>query len=330
MDSTKYMSNKLKVGVIGVGHLGSLHAKMLAQNSEINFVGTFDIDQNKNKSIASTYNVTPFETLEKFLSEVEAVSISTITSSHFQVAKKVLENGKHTFIEKPITETPKEAQELIDIAKKNKLVLQVGHIERFNSAILALESYNLNPMFIESHRLSLFNPRGSDVAVVLDLMIHDIDIILSLIKSPVSRIDATGVSIVSKSPDIANARLQFKNGAVANITSSRISQSKMRKMRLFQNKEYISIDFLLGLTEVFRISDDKTVHPTTMLLGQITEGAIEKNIVYERPIVKEVNALQFELNSFIDAITKNTNVIVTGEDGKRALEVASEIIRKIG
>ncbi|MDA0987246.1 MAG: Gfo/Idh/MocA family oxidoreductase [Bacteroidetes bacterium] len=324
------MSNNLKVGVIGVGHLGSLHAKMFSQNRDVDFVGIYDIDQVVSKKVAIANNVKNFSTLDELISEVDAANIVTITSEHFTIAKKLLDSGKHIFVEKPITQTPEEAQILIDLSKKNNLVLQVGHIERFNPAILALESYNLNPMFIESHRLAQFNPRGSDVAVVLDLMIHDLDIILSLIKSPVSRIDATGVSVVSKSVDIANARLQFENGAVANITASRISQNKMRKMRLFQEKEYISIDFILGLAEVFKITDDKATQPTTMLLGKIGEGAVERNIIYERPTVKEINPLQHELEQFVKSITEKIPVLVTGEDGKRALEVANEIIKKIG
>ncbi|MEK6756999.1 MAG: Gfo/Idh/MocA family oxidoreductase [Bacteroidota bacterium] len=322
--------NKLKVGVIGTGHLGTLHAKMLAEIAVADLIGVYDIDKSKAEKAASQTRCRAFPTLEDLLSSVEAVSIATTTKSHFDVAQLALKRGVHAFIEKPITETIDQARTLVKVAEAKGLKLQVGHIERFNPAILALEHLKLRPMFIESHRLAQFNPRGSDVAVVLDLMIHDIDLILSLVKSPVVRIDANGVAVVSDSEDIANARLQFENGCVANVTASRISQNKMRKMRLFQHDAYISIDFSQGLAEVFRLVDegDPSVKPT-MLLGRIDQGQRKRLIVYEQPEVKEVNALKYELELFVRAIQGNTEPPVTGEDGLQALEVAEEILKKI-
>ncbi len=321
----------LRTGVIGVGHLGSLHAKMYSEISTDVLVGAYDIDTSKCRTVVSQYSGAKFfSTLDDLLANVDAVSVATVTSQHFEVARRALNAGVHVLIEKPITQTVAEADELIALAKAKGCIIQVGHIERFNPAILALESYDLRPMFIESHRLAQFNPRGTDVAVVLDLMIHDIDVILSLVRSPVSRIDANGVAVVSESVDIANARLQFENGCVANVTASRISQNKMRKMRMFQHNGYISIDFLQGLAEVFRLVDDGgDMGQTTMLLGQIGEGKKKRNIVYEQPEVKEVNALKYELESFVRAVLEKKQPAVSGIDGRQALDVAQRIMNSI-
>jgi predicted dehydrogenase len=321
---------KLKVGVIGTGHLGSLHAKMFAQIETAQLMGVYDLHRSRAELVAAENRTTAFARLEDLLSAVEAVSVATTTKSHFDVAGLSLRQGLHTFIEKPITETIEQARSLVELADRMKLKLQVGHIERFNPAILALEHLKLQPMFIESHRLAQFNPRGSDVAVVLDLMIHDIDLILSLVRSPVARIDANGVAVVSESEDIANARLQFESGCVANVTASRISQNKMRKMRLFQHDAYISIDFSRGLSEVFRLVDegDAGVKPT-MMLGKIDQGQRKRMIVYEQPEVKEVNALKYELELFVKSVQENAEPPVTGRDGLQALEVAQEILKKI-
>jgi len=320
----------LNVGVIGVGHLGSLHAKMYAQISSANLAGVFDVDSQRTQKLAAEFGVKAFSTLDDLLSQVEAVSIATTTQTHYEVAIQVIKRGVHLLIEKPITATIEQAKMLTEQAEKAGLKLQVGHIERFNPAILALEPYNITPLFIESHRLAQFNPRGSDVAVVLDLMIHDIDLILSLVKSKVTRIDANGIAVISDTPDIANARLQFENGCVANVTGSRISQNKMRKMRLFQRDAYISIDFAQGLAEVFRLVDEQTpnVKPT-MMLGKIDQGQHKRIIVYEQPEVQEVNALKYELERFVESIQKNTETPVTGRDGLHALEVAREILQII-
>ena len=322
---------KIKVGVVGTGHLGNLHAKMYSQIATAELVGVYDADTAKAERVAKEHGTKAFSDLGKLFESVQAVNIATTTTAHYDVARQALDRGIHAFIEKPITETIDQAKELVALADAKKLALQVGHIERFNPAILALEQYKIRPLFIESHRLAQFNPRGSDVAVVLDLMIHDIDLILSLVRSRVVRVDANGVAVVSGSEDIANARLQFENGCVANVTASRISQNKMRKMRLFQNDAYISIDFSQGLAEVFRLVDegDASVKPT-MMLGKIDLGQKKRVIVYEQPEVKEVNALKYELELFIKSVMDGTEPPVTGHDGLQALEVAQEIMNKIG
>jgi len=320
----------ITVGVIGVGHLGSLHAKMYADIPSAQFVGVYDVNEEKRKAAAASYKVKAFDSVEALLAETEAVSIATVTTTHFDVARTALSAGRHVLIEKPITSTVEEADELIRIAAERKVLIQVGHIERFNPAILSLESYQLAPMFIESHRLAQFNPRGTDVAVVLDLMIHDIDIILSLVGSPVTQIDASGVAVVSDTPDIANARLQFANGCVANVTASRISQKKMRKMRMFQHNAYIGIDFQQGSADVFRLGKEGEGSLwSTMLLGQIGEGKNKRSIIYEQPEMKKVNALHYELESFVNAVRTGSRPVVNGEDGRHALDVAQRIMKKI-
>jgi predicted dehydrogenase len=324
------VTGKIKIGVVGVGHLGSLHAKMLSEIQEVEFKGVFDINGEKARSIATEFGVKPYQTYSDLLGDVDAVSIATPTSTHCEVASTALVRKVHAFIEKPLTETVEEADRLVQLAIENGLKVQVGHIERFNPALLALEKYNLDPMFVESHRLAQFNPRGSDVAVVLDLMIHDIDIILTLVRSPVESIDANGVAVVSESVDIANARIKFKNGCVANVTASRISQRKMRKMRLFQRNAYISIDFSEGTAEVFRLVDAAdSFGNATMLLGQIDAGMQKRNIVYEQPEIKPVNALKYELEHFVRAVRTGEQPIITAEDGRRALQVAQQIMARI-
>jgi predicted dehydrogenase len=322
--------NPLRVGVIGTGHLGALHTKMYTQIPTAHLVGVFDVDATRTENIAAEFGIKAFAQMDDLLANVEAVSIATVTQSHYDVAMQVIKRGVHLLIEKPITATIEQARALTERAATKGLKLQVGHIERFNSAILALEPYDIKPLFIESHRLAQFNPRGSDVAVVLDLMIHDIDLILSLVKSKVTRIDANGIAVISDTPDIANARLQFENGCVANVTASRISQNKMRKMRLFQHDAYISIDFAQGLAEVFRLVDENTpgIKPT-MMLGKIDQGKHKRMIVYEQPEVREVNALKYELERFIESVQKDIEPPVTGRDGLHALEVAQEILQKI-
>ncbi len=321
----------LNIGVIGVGHLGSLHAKMLAELADVRLVGVYDTDAPKAALVAEEFKSVAHDDIDELISACSAVTIATPTTTHYEVAKKAIEQGKHLFIEKPITRSVQEAEELCRLAAARNVLIQVGHIERFNPAILALEKYEINPMFVESHRLAQFNPRGTDVAVVLDLMIHDIDIILSFVKSPVARVDANGVAVVSESADIANARIQFENGCVANVTASRISQRKMRKMRLFQKNGYISIDFSEGQSEVFRlIGDGEEPHAKgTLMLGELGSGKYKRQIVYEQPEVKDVNALKHELELFAKAIRGNTTPIVSGEDGRRALEVANIIMERI-
>jgi predicted dehydrogenase len=321
----------LSLSVIGVGHLGSLHARLLSSLPGVRLAGVFDTERAKCEKVAGELGIRAFSSLEEALDASDAVIIATTTSAHARVAREAVARGKHLLVEKPITETVEEADELCRGARERNLVAQVGHIERFNPAILALEKYTIDPMFIESHRLAQFNPRGTDVAVVLDLMIHDIDLILSFVRSPVRSVEANGVAVVSDTVDIANARLQFENGCVANVTASRISQRKMRKMRLFQPNAYISIDFLQGLAEVFRlVGDGEPGVQGTLMLGAIGAGAHKRKIVYEQPEVKEVNALQHELELFVGAVKSGAPPLVGVEDGKRALEVAGMIMHKIG
>lgn len=321
---------KVKIGVIGTGHLGKLHVKMLTQNKDCEFIGIYDSSAEQAKLCAETYNVAVFEDMDTFLASVDAVTIASITSTHHEVAKRCLEKGIHVFIEKPITVHIHEAQELCKIAAERHLNIQVGHIERFNPALLSLNDYPLTPLFVQSDRLAQFNPRGTDVAVVLDLMIHDIDVILSLVKSNVVKIEASGVPVVSDTVDIANARIEFENGAVANVTASRISQKKMRKMRIFQKDAYISLDFQSGVSEVFRlVPTDQAVETGHINFGEMGIGEKKKKIIYEQPEVREVNALQYELNLFVQSVRKNERPVVSGEDGLRALIVAEEIIEKI-
>jgi len=320
----------VRIGVIGVGHLGSLHAKMLKDMPGVSLAGVFDTDAVKAGSVAAQYSTVAAESLDALLEVTDAVTIATSTSAHYLVASRALESGRHVFLEKPITQTIPEADALCRSAAARGLLIQVGHIERFNPAILALEKYTIAPMFVESHRLAQFNPRGTDVAVVLDLMIHDIDLILSFVRSPVRSVEASGVAVVSDTVDIANARIQFENGCVANVTASRISQKKMRKMRLFQKSGYLSIDFSEGLAEVFRlVGEDEPEKKGTMMLGELGSGRHKRKIVYEQPEVKEVNALRYELQMFASSVATGTPPVVSGEDGKRALEVANVILEKI-
>jgi predicted dehydrogenase len=292
--------------------------------------GVYDSDATRAERVAEENKTTACKNLAALLAQSDAVTIATPTSAHCGVARQVVDAGKHLFIEKPITETVEEAEVICRLSRERGVVLQVGHIERFNPAILALEPYVLRPLFIESHRLSQFNTRGTDVAVVLDLMIHDIDLILSFVHSPVKSVEANGVAVVSDTIDIANARLQFENGCVANVTASRISQRRMRKMRLFQPDTYISIDFSEGMSEVFRlIGEDDPMVKGTLVLGELGVGARRKKILYEQPEVKEINALQYEIGTFLHAIRTGTPPPVSGEDGKRALEVAEVIMKKI-
>jgi predicted dehydrogenase len=322
----------IRVGVAGIGRLGSLHASLYREVAGADFLGLYDLDQARAVKLANELGVRSFPTFAEMLAVCEAVNITVPTSFHFDLAGEALRLGKHVFIEKPITATVAEARQLLALAESKKLVVQVGHIERFNAAVRALADFPLEPRFIESHRMASFDPRGTDVAVVLDLMIHDIDIILSLVKSPLAQVHANGVAVVSYEPDIANARLQFVNGCVANVTASRISQKKMRKMRLFQRDAYISIDFLQGLSEVFRmVSPEQAGGGVSfpVVLGKLEQGARPRHILYEKLEAPEGNALKMELESFIAAIQNGVPPPVTGEDGLQALEVATKITEMI-
>jgi len=320
----------LKIGIIGTGHLGKLHTKLFREVNGCDLIGIYDKDSEKAELCGKEFNVKVFKELDELLNSVEAVSIVATTSAHHKLAKKSFESGKHVFVEKPITATIEEAEELVMLSDMKRLNLQVGHIERFNPALLSLEKYNLNPMFIETDRLAQFNPRGTDVAVVLDLMIHDLDIILSLVKSEVKKVSASGVAVVSNSIDIANARIEFENGAVANVTASRISQKKMRKMRIFQRDTYISVDFNSGASEVYRLaSPDEKLKDPFISFGEIGIGEKKKLVVFEQPEMKEVNAPKYELQLFVNSVLNNEKPAVTGSDGLKALKVAEMIVREI-
>lgn len=325
-------SDMLNVGVIGVGHLGRIHAKLWSEVEDVRLIGVFDEDRERSAAVAQEVGCAAFHDLFKLLEDVDAVSIVTPTFAHYSVAKAALERGVHVLIEKPITTTVREAEELIQIAAERGLNIQVGHIERFNPALLAIEKYLNNPQFFESHRMAQFKPRGTDVPVVLDLMIHDIDVILSLVKSPVHSVDASGVAIVSEELDIANARIKFENGAVANVTASRISVNPMRKLRIFERDGYISLDFAQKSADVFRLVDDAegAIDPATMLkLGDLDQAEIPRAIVYEKPTVRELNPLKHELEIFRDSILQKSTPIVSGRDGLHALHVAELIMASI-
>ena len=322
----------IRVGVAGVGRLGRLHASLYPGVAGAQFVGLYDVDQSRAAELAQQLGVTSFASFAELVQACQAVNLAVPTSFHFALAEQALRAGRHVFIEKPITTLVAEARQLIIMARERKLVLQVGHIERFNAALRALSNFPLEPRFIESHRMASFDPRGTDVAVVLDLMIHDIDIILSLVHSPLAQVHANGVAVVSYEPDIANARLQFENGCVANVTASRISQKKMRKLRLFQRDAYVSLDFLQGLSEIFRLVSPEEASGRLsfpVVLGKIEQGARPRQILYEKLEAPEGNALKMELESFIRAIQEGAPPPVTGEDGLRALEVATQITELI-
>lgn len=320
--------DKVRIGLVGVGHLGKLHLKNILQIPEAIISGIFDVDKSQVEKAKAEFDVPVADLLEELFSKCDALIIATSTSSHFEIAQKALNAGLHVFIEKPITVTVEEAEKLIQLSNEKNRIIQVGHIERFNPALVALEKYQLSPMFIQSDRLSQFNPRGTDVAVVLDLMIHDIDIILNLVKSDVEKVDANGVAIASDSIDIANARIQFKNGCVANVTASRISQKKMRKMRMFQRDAYISIDFLQGLSEIYRLVKPEE-DAIGIFYGEIGIGEKRKKIIYEQPEIPEINAMKYEQELFIKSILNNIPPVVSAEDGKKALSVANFIINEI-
>jgi len=325
---------ELKVAVIGTGHLGTIHTRLWKENSDTKLSGIYDVNQDKAKEVAERFDCKHFETLESALENSDAVTIAVPTSEHYKTAKICIEHGNHCLIEKPITSTYSEALELIQLAKDNNVLIQVGHVERFNPAIAALSGFSLEPIFIEAHRLSQFKPRAIDVSVVHDLMIHDIDIILWMINSKIKKIDANGVAVLTDTTDICNARLTFENGAVANITASRISANPMRKMRVFQKDAYISIDFGKPDVEIFRLGDDSQnlefgETPTT-LLGSLDAGIKNKNIFYQKPNIPTHNAISEEQISFVTAIRSNSPAAVSMEDAAEALRIAEEISKMIG
>jgi len=315
----------LKAGVLGAGHLGKIHLKLLQQSPKYELVGFYDPVKENAINVSHEFGYKIFDTIEDLIDAVDIIDIVTPTLNHFDCAKKAINKGKHIFIEKPITKTLVEAEELRDLVKLNNVRGQVGHVERFNPAFTAVKSKIENPMFIESHRLAEFNPRGTDVPVVLDLMIHDIDIILSVVNSKVKKINASGVSVISETPDIANARIEFENGCVANLTASRISMKNMRKSRFFQKDAYISVDFLDKKSEVVKMKDVPENPDEFAMILQNAEGN-KKQIYFENPKITQNNAILDELESFADAINNNTTPIVSLQQGTEALRVAQQII----
>jgi len=318
----------IKIGVIGAGHLGSIHLKIWKNNADAELVGLFDTDAVRANQIASDLQIKNFNTVEQLLSEVDAVTIASPTITHFDIAQDALLAGKHCFIEKPITSNHREAIELIEIAKQKNTIVQVGHVERFNSAIAALDGMEINPLFIEAHRLSQFRPRAIDVSVIHDLMIHDIDIMLWLVKSKVKSIDANGVSVITDTIDIANARITFENGAVANLTASRLSANPMRKMRIFQKNAYISIDFGNQDVEIYKITDSNNETADASIanmLGSIGDGLKNKNIYFVKPNVVKLNAIEEEHKAFVSSIIHSSEIAVNAYEAAEALRIAEVI-----
>jgi predicted dehydrogenase len=316
----------LKIGVFGVGHLGKFHLNSWKEISGIELVGFYDPNDITAKEVEEKYGLKRYSDAGLLLDDIDAADIVVPTNYHFALCEQAIKKGKHVFVEKPMANTIQEAKQILKIAKEANVKVQVGHVERFNPAYTAIKNLHLNPMFIEVHRLAQFNPRGTEVSVILDLMIHDIDIILSIVKSDVKHISASGVAVMTDTPDIANVRIEFNNGCVANLTSSRISMKKMRKIRLFQKDAYIGIDFLDKKTEIIKLKqpgdegafsfDIDTPHGT-------------KTVAITNPEVKPVNAIKEELTAFRDAIVENKPVAVSEIDGYLAMEVAHEILDKI-
>ena len=313
----------LKVGVVGCGHLGKIHAKLLSQSENYKLIGIYDKDNEESIRVSNEFKCTSFESFDSLLDSVDVIDIVAPTPFHFNYAKQAINKNKHVFIEKPVCTTSKESEELIKLGDLKNVKIQVGHVERFNPAFTKVESEISKPMFIECHRLAKFNPRGTDVSVVLDLMIHDIDIILKTVDSKVKDILSSGVSVISETPDIANARIEFENGCVANLTASRVSLKNMRKTRFFQSGKYISVDFLNKESEVVEIDSDNNAIPIMTL--ELANG-IKKNIVFNKPKIKENNAILDELNSFAESINKNKVPKVNITDGHNALDIALKII----
>jgi predicted dehydrogenase len=317
----------LKIGVFGVGHLGKFHLNNWKNIEDVEIVGFYDPNDQAAAEVSEKYGLKRFQDPEDLVVQIDAADIVAPTTFHFDLCKLALKNGKHVFVEKPMADTMEQAREILQLVKESKVKFQVGHVERFNPAFLALKEARLNPMFIEVHRLAQFNPRGTEVSVILDLMIHDIDIILHLVKSDVKNIYASGVAVMTETPDIANVRIEFNNGCVANLTSSRISMKRMRKIRLFQKDAYIGIDFLEKKTEIIKLrseGDDEKLFTFDIETPQGT-----KTLAIENPEIKEVNAIEAELRAFRDSIVQDKRPPVNEIDGYIAMEVAHEILKKI-
>lgn len=320
----------LKIGVIGAGHLGKIHIRCIKDLPEYELIGVYDINTDTTNEVAATYQIKAFQTAEELIDAVDVVDIVAPTSFHYDLALSAIRKLKHVFIEKPVAKTVEQAENLILLANEAQVKVQVGHVERFNPAFTQVKSnYGLKPLFIEAHRLSLFNPRGTDVSIVLDLMIHDIDIVLNVMKSNIKHISASGVAVVSATPDIANVRIEFDNGGVANLTASRISLKNMRKMRFFQKDAYISVDFLDKKAEVFRLADEKPNAAATAMEIDLGNDIGQKFICFESPEVPANNAIRDELAALHKAIIQNTEPEVSLTDGLKALKTAHLILQQI-
>lgn len=316
----------LKVGVFGAGHLGKFHLNNWKEIEGVKLVGFYDPSEQTAKDVVEKYGLKRYSDVDKLIDACDAIDVVAPTNHHFYLCEKAIRKGKHVFVEKPLANTIEEGRLLVDMAREANIKMQVGHVERFNPAFLAIKNMKLNPMFIEVHRLAQFNPRGTEVSVILDLMIHDIDIILNLVDSDVKNISASGVAVLTDTPDIANVRMEFNNGCVANLTSSRISMRKMRKMRLFQKDSYIALDFLEKKTEIIKLKqpEDKDVFSF-----DIATPNGPKTIAVANPSVEDVNAIKLELEAFRDSIINNTPTVVSELDGFLAMEVAHQILNKI-
>jgi predicted dehydrogenase len=317
----------LKIGIFGTGHLGKFHVANWLEIPDVEIVGFYDPNDEAAIDTMERFGLKRFEAMETLMDLVDAVDVITPTQFHYPVCEMALRKSKHVFVEKPLASDLDEANRLIKLVQEAKVKFQVGHVERFNPAFLALEGRKLAPMFIEVHRLAQFNPRGTEVSVILDLMIHDIDIVLHLVDSDIKNISASGVAVMTDTPDIANVRIEFMNGCVANLTSSRISMKKMRKMRIFQKDAYIGIDFLDKKTEVIRLKNDQEADD--MFTFDIETPTGTKQIAVENPVISKVNAIKAELTAFKDAIINNTPTVVSEQDGFLALQVAQQILTKI-
>jgi len=318
-----------KIGVVGAGHLGKIHIILLKEIEGFELIGFHDLDKKNAQKVSQEYNIDFYPDFLTLLDKVDALDIVTPTISHFDCAVSALKKGKHIFIEKPVTNTLAEAEQLIKLVNEAEVKAQVGHVERFNPAFLASKKNISNPMFIETHRLAQFNPRGTDVPVVLDLMIHDLDIVLSLVKANIKKVSASGVAVVSDTPDIANARIEFDNGCVANLTASRISMKNMRKSRFFQRDAYISVDFLDKTTEIVKMKTIEGEPDPLAVTINLGEGKGLKEIYFDKPKITPNNAIKDELSCFLEAIEKDKTPPVTLEDGFRALQAAHMILEKM-
>lgn len=317
----------LRIGVFGVGHLGKFHLNNWKDIQDVEVIGFYDPNDDTAREVSDKYQLPRFLDANALLDACDAIDVVAPTNHHFEWCEKAIKKGKHVFVEKPLANTMEEARQLVKLVEESGVKFQVGHVERFNPAFLAVKDLQLNPMFIEVHRLAQFNPRGTEVSVILDLMIHDIDIILSIVKSDVKSISASGVGVMTDTPDIANVRIEFNNGCVANLTSSRISMKKMRKVRIFQKDAYIGIDFLNKKAEIIKLKEPKDSNVFTF---DIETPSGKKTIAMDNPAVPEVNAIKKELEEFRDAILHGTKTIVSETDGLAAMDIAHQILAKIG